>query len=180
MSAVAAPTRKSWLPRSMASRLYLIILAGLLLAQGLSVALQSYERYESTMLVMLNTTEHEVGTFVAILDRLPAQERPDWIALLQRDSRHFVLGPGQPGLPLTSVRSRNVVDLIAREVGPDYRVHGDVIAADPSRYQVHFTLHDGSPITLEITPYLQPVASWLFVVLALQLLLLLVCAWLAV
>jgi len=63
----------------MASRLYLIILAGLLLAQGLSTALQYYERYESALSVMLNTVERDVGTSVAILDRLPAQERPNWL-----------------------------------------------------------------------------------------------------
>lgn len=169
-----------WLPRSMASRLYLIILAGLLLAQGLSMALQYYERYESAVSVMLNTVEHEVGTSVAILDRLPAQERPDWLGRLQRDNYRFLLGTGQLGTPLISERSREVTRRIAREVGSAYRVHADTISVKPERYQVHFTLHDGSPLTLEITPYMAPVASWLPVVLTLQLLLLLVCTWLAV
>ncbi|RDS82049.1 sensor histidine kinase [Dyella psychrodurans] len=171
---------KRWLPRSMASRLYLIILAGLLLAQGLSMALQSYERYQSAVSVMLNTVEHEVGTSVAILDRLPAQERPNWLGRLQRDNYRFLLGTGEPGKPLASERSREVIRRIAREVGPDYHVYGDNISVKPERYQVHLTLHDGSPLTLEVTPYMAPVASWLPVVLTLQLLLLLVCTWAAV
>ncbi len=56
----------------MASRLYLIIFAGLLLAHGLSFGLMFYERYQSATTVMLNTLEHDVGTSVAVLDRLPA------------------------------------------------------------------------------------------------------------
>lgn len=162
---------KRWLPRSMASRLYLIILAGLLLAQGLSMALQSYERYESAVSVMLNTVENEVGTSVAILDRLPAQERPNWLGRLQRDNYRFLLDAGQPGMPLISERSRQLVRSIAKEVGPDYHVNADAVSVKPERYQVHFTLHDGSPLTLEITPHMAPVASWLPVVLMLQLLL---------
>ena len=179
MSEVAAFARR-WLPRSMASRLYLIILAGLMLAQGLSLALLFYERYQSATTVMLDTMEHEIGTSVAVLDHLPAQERQDWLGRLRRDNYHFVLGPGQPGAPLNTDRSRAVTHLIAKEVGSDFGVHGDAVAAAPGRYQVHFTLRDGSPLTLDVTPRLMPVAQWLPVVLLLQMLLLLLCTWLAV
>jgi signal transduction histidine kinase len=177
-SALMAPTR--WLPRSMASRLYVIILCGLLLAEGLSAVMQFYERYESAMSVMLNTVEHDVGTSVAILDRLPAQERPSWLGRLQRDNYRYVLGAGQPGKPLVSERSRELMRRIAKELGSAYRVNADIISTKPERYQAHFTLHDGSPLTLEITPHVTPVAPWLPIVLTLQLLLLLVCTWLAV
>jgi signal transduction histidine kinase len=140
-----------------------------------------YERYESTMAVMFNTVEHEVATSVAVLDRFPASERPDWLGRLQRDNYRFLLGQGQPETPLTSDRSRGVVRLIAKEVGPDFHVHAGVISANPLRYQVHFTLHDGSPLTLEVTPTgTPPVAKWLPIVLVLELLVLLACTWLAV
>jgi signal transduction histidine kinase len=180
MNRTARTTTKPWLPRSMASRLYLIILAGLLLAQGLSYALQSYERFETTTTVMLNTAEHDIGTSVAVLNRLPAQERPQWLGRLQRDNYRYTLGPGEAGKPLTSARSRYLAARIAKEVGPEYQVHADTISENPERYQVHFTLHDGSPLTLEVTPRLMPVAQWLPFVLVLQLLLLLACTWLAV
>lgn len=169
-----------WLPRSMASRLYLIILAGLMLAQGLSLALVLYERYESTTAVMLNTVEHDVGTSVAVLDRLPAAERASWLGRLQRDNYRYLLGPGQAGTPLISERSREVTHRIEKEVGPDFNVHADAISTQPERYQVHFTLHDGTPLTLEITPRLTPIARWLPFVLVVQVLLLLLSAWLAV
>ncbi|WP_266182894.1 sensor histidine kinase [Dyella humicola] len=180
MSAEAPAVAWRWLPRSMASRLYLIIFAGLMLAQGLSLALLFYERYQSATTVMLNTMEHDIGTSVAVLDHLPAPERPDWLGRLRRDNYHFVLDPGQPGVPLTTTRSRDVTRLIAKEVGADFRVHGDAIAAARGRYQVHFTLRDGSPLTLDITPRLMPVAQWLPFVLFLQVLLLLLFTWLAV
>lgn len=171
---------RRWVPRSMASRLYLIIFAGLMLAQGLSFALLYKERMDSATSVMFNTLEHDVGTSVAVLDRLPAAERPRWLGRLQRDNYFYLLGPGEPGNQLATKRSAYVVDLIAKEVGPDFHVYGNTIAMSPERYQVHFTLHDGSALTLEITPGMKPVAAWLPFVFILQVILLLVCTWLAV
>lgn len=181
MSGTVSMAPRRWLPRSMASRLYLIIFAGLMLAQGLSFALMFYERYESATSVMLNTVEHDVATSVAVLNRLPASERANWLGPLQRDNYRYLVGDGQPGTPLATARSRELTGRIAKEVGPDFHVHGDTISMNPERYQVHFTLHDGSPLTLEVTPRgIAPIAQWLPFVLALQLLLLLVCTWLAV
>ncbi len=181
MSRTAFFAAGRWLPRSMASRVYWIIFVGLMLAQGLSFALMFYERYDSATTTMLDTVEHEVGTSVAMLDRLPAAERPDWLGRLQRDNYRFLLGRGQAGTPLASERSREVARRIERDVGPDYRVQADTISTAPERYQVHFTLHDGSPLTLEVAPRgVAPMAQWLPIVLAVQLLLLLVCTWLAV
>ncbi|RDU97225.1 sensor histidine kinase [Trinickia dinghuensis] len=165
----------------MASRIYLIILVGLMLAQGLSFALMFYERNQSATTTMFDTVEHEVGTSVAMLDRLPAAERANWLGLLQRDNYRFVLGHGQPGMPLTAASSRQLTARIAKEVGPNYHVQADAIVATPGRYQVHFTLHDGAPLTLEVIPRgVPPIARWLPVVLVLELALLLACTWLAV
>lgn len=179
MSTTTAP-RSRWLPPSMAARLYLIIFAGLMLAQGLSFALLYAERMQSATAVMFNTLEHDVGTSVAVLDRLPANERPRWLNRLERDNYFYMLGAGEPGRSLATARSRSAVDMIAREVGPAYHVYGNTIDMSPERYQVHFTLHDGAPLTLEITPRMKPVASWLPFVLVLQVILVLLCTWFAV
>ena len=164
----------------MAARLYLIILAGLMLAQGLSLGLTLYERYESTTAAMLNTVEHDVATSVAVLDRLPAAERPQWLGRLRRDNYQYLLGAGTPGFPLISERSHEVVRRIANEVGPAFHVTAQAVSREPERYQVHFTLSDGAALTLEVTPRLMPVAAWLPLVLVLQVATLLLCAWLAV
>ena len=181
MTAPTFLTWRRWLPRSMASRVYLIMLIGLMLAQGLSFALMFYERNQSATTTMFDTVEHEVGTSVAMLDRLPAAERASWLGLLRRDNYRFVLGNGQQGGPLVTASSRALTARIANEVGPDYHVRADTISTAPARSPVHFTLHDGSPLTLEVIPRgVPPIARWLPVVLILQLLLLLGCAWLAV
>lgn len=180
MNTIGASRTPRWWPRSMASRIYIIIFTGLLLAQGLSFGSMFYERYQSATTVMLNTLEHDVGTSVAVLDRLPATERPQWLPRLQRDNYRFILGPGDRGRPLVSARSRDVTGLIAKEVGPAFRVHGATTSVSPERYQVHLTLHDGSPLTLEVTPRGVPVADWLPFVLIVQVVVLLACAWIAV
>jgi signal transduction histidine kinase len=180
MSTHVAAAERRWLPRSMASQLYLIIFAGLMLAQGLSFGLLYTERMQSATAAMFNTLEHDVGTSVAVIDRLPAAERSRWLTRLERDNYVYMLGPGEPGNHLATERSRYTLGLIGKEVGPDYRVYGNTVSMSPERYQVHFTLHDGSPLTLEITPRMKPVASWLPFVFVLQVILLLVCTWLAV
>lgn len=164
----------------MASRLYLIIFSGLLLAHVLSFGLMFYERYTSATTVMLDTLEHEVSTSVAMFDRLPASERPVWVGRLARDNYRFLIGSGEHGVPLVSQRSRDITRMIEKEVGPDYKVYGDTISTKPERYQVHFTLHDGSALTLLVMPRGVPVADWLPFVFILQMILLLVFTWLAV
>jgi len=172
--------RLAWLPRSMASRLSLILFSGLLLAHGLSFGLLAYERYQSATTVMLNTLEHEVGTSVAILDRLPADERARWLPRLARDNYRFILGPGEPGQPLVTERSRDVTARITREVGARYAVAAQTVSTKPERYQVHLTLADGSPLTLEVNPHPPAMADWLPFVFILQMIVLLTCAWIAV
>lgn len=173
-------TLRRWMPHSIASRLYLIIFAGLLLAHGMSFGLLFYERYQSAKTVMLNTLEHDVGTSVAILDRLPASERPAWLGRLQRDNYRYILGPGQAGTGLISDRSRVVTQLIQHEVGSSFAVKANTVSVAPERYQVHLTLHDGEPLAIEVTPSVMPLADWLPFVFILQMVVLLVITWVAV
>ncbi|KYO10380.1 hypothetical protein ABF67_0208320 [Enterobacter hormaechei subsp. steigerwaltii] len=65
-------------PRTLLARLLIIVLLGLLLANALSLTLVMVERMRSARTVMLGNLENDVATSVAILDRLPAKERPDW------------------------------------------------------------------------------------------------------
>lgn len=171
----------SWSSRSMASRLYLVIFAGLLLAHALSFGLLFYERYQSAVTVMIDTMERDVATSVAIIDFTPAKDRPLWLSRLDRDNYRYVLGPGESGQALVSERSRVITSRIANEAGQGYKVHGDTISTTPERYQVHFTLHDGTPLTLVVTPRgVMPLALWLPFVFVLQMILLLACTWFAV
>ncbi|MEX5669626.1 two-component sensor histidine kinase, partial [Pseudomonas neuropathica] len=78
-------------PRTLASRLSLIFLIGLILAQALSFGAQYYERYESAKNTMLGNLETDVSTSIAILDRLPAEERASWLQQLERRNYRYLL-----------------------------------------------------------------------------------------
>ena len=71
-------------PRSLATRLTLIFLTGLVLAYGLSFGSQFYERYLTGRNVMLDNLERDLSTSVALIDRLPAEERASWLPVLAR------------------------------------------------------------------------------------------------
>ncbi|MGO4222181.1 sensor histidine kinase [Lysobacter sp. TAF61] len=168
------------LPRRIASRLYLILFTGLLIAHGLSFGLLFYERYVSATSMMLGNLEKDVSTSIAMLDRLPAAERPAWVPKFTRRTYRYILGPGEPGGELQTERSRQLTQLIGGVLGDRYPVRGNTTSTRPERLQVHLNLSDGSPVTIELTPSVMPIAQWLPYVLAAQLVLLLACAWLAV
>lgn len=180
MSESRAGFIERWMPRTIASRLFLILSVGLLLAYGLSFGLLFYERYVAAMSLMLDTLERDIATSVAVLDRLPAAERGDWLARLQRGNYRYILGPGETDGPLVSERAQRVTRLIGEALGERFSVHGNTTSTTPERYQVHLTLSDGQPLTIEITPGAAPVAQWLPVVLVVQLGVLLLCTWAAV
>lgn len=165
-------------PRSLASRLSLIFLASLVLAHGLTFAMQTLERYSSAKTLMLSNFEQDIDTSVAILERLPAAERPAWLQRLQRPNYSYRLDQGEPGTAMddepASVKSIKATlgghyDLSFRDI-PDIRPH----------YQAHLRFADGQPLTLDVRPSIMPLSPWLPLVLLGQLALLLLCTWLAV
>lgn len=168
------------LPRTMAARLSLILFAGLLIAQGLSSSLQFYERYTAARAMLLTNLDHDVAMAVAVLDRVPASERAAWLPRMQRRTYRFLLGPGQAGSEALSDRARQMTDGIGAALDGRYPVRANTISALPERFQVHLLLSDGQPLTIEVTPSVMPIAGWLPVLLAAQLILLLLCTWWAV
>ena len=169
-----------WWPRSLLTRLLLIVLLGLLLANAMTLASLMTERLSSAKSVMLGNLEYDVATSVAILDRLPATERPQWLAKLARGNYHYLLSAGSSGPYPTSWRSRDAVRSLQETLGGRYPISISEIAGPREHIQVHLTLHDGAPLTIDLWPRLPAIARWLPVVLCAQLLLLLACAWLAV
>ena len=171
--------RPGW-PSSLRSRLFLILLAGLLGAQLLSFAITSVERDQSARAVMLTTLQRDVAVAVALLDRLPAAERLDWLPLLDRPTYRFALGPGSPGSAALSSRLTMIADEIRAALEPRFPIRFDALPGTPERLQGHVALGDGSALTIAVQPALRPVASWLPVALAVQVLVLVACVWIAV
>ncbi|MCS3838304.1 signal transduction histidine kinase [Pseudomonas sp. JAI111] len=165
-------------PRTLASRLSLIFLIGLILAQALSFGAQYYERYESAKNTMLGNLETDVSTSIAILDRLPAEERASWLKQLDRRNYRYLLNEGSPG---TSMRDTPMaMTSIKDAIGKDYPMNVTDIPGPQKHFQVHLKLADGSPVTIDVRPSMVPLSPWLPVVLLGQLALMILCTWLAV
>ncbi|WP_184358575.1 ATP-binding protein [Rhizobium sp. BK602] len=178
----AAPSRRFpvW-PRTLGSRLFVILLAGLMLAQGLTFAAQFLERYIAARSVMLNTLENDVATSIAVLDRLPAAERGAWLDRLDRGTYRFVLGPGLPGTDAMSARATEIAAKIRAAVGERFPLKFQSIPGDGKRLQAHLTLSDGNALTIDVNPApIMPLATWLPFVLVAQLGLLVLCTWFVV
>ncbi|MFI8558658.1 sensor histidine kinase [Pseudomonas putida] len=167
-------------PSTLASRLALIFFTGLVLAYGLSFSLQAYERYVSSRSMMLNNLEQDVATSVAILDRLPAAERAAWLPRLERRSYRYRLDEGLSGDAMSSETPPMAAASIVKAIGKDYRLTVEEIPGPNTHFQVHLHLADGAPLTIDVTPMGVPTARWLPLVLLIQLMVLLLCTWLAV
>lgn len=167
-------------PRTLASRLSLIFLIGLILAQALSFGAQYYERYESAKNTMLGNLETDVSTSIAILDRLPAEERPMWLKRLARNNYGYLLSEGEPGTPLDPRDVPIAVTSITDAIGEAYPLTFTDIPGPKKHFQGHLRLSDGSPVTIDVRPSMVPLSPWLPVVLLGQLALMLACTWLAV
>lgn len=173
-------TPRHW-PGSLRSRLFVILFSGLVVAYGLSFSILALERYMSAKAVMLGTLETDVATSIAILDRLPAEERPQWLERLNRGSYRFVLGPGDPGVQDLSARAKEIAGRIEEAVGHKFAIRVESIPGQAPRLQAHLTLSDGAPLTLDVTPRgVMPIAAWLPYVFAVQMALIILCVWLAV
>lgn len=180
MSSIAMFRRILPWPRTLGSRLFLIFLAGLTIAYGLSFGVLFLERYVTAKAVMLGTLETDVATSIAILDRLPANERAEWVPRLDRRAYQYVLGPGLPGVPDLSSRGADIAARIQEAGGQRFPIKVESIPGDGKRLQAHLTLSDGSPLTIDVNPAPMPLAQWLPYVLITQLVLLILCSWFAV
>jgi signal transduction histidine kinase len=168
-------------PRTLFARLALILFVGLALAQTLSFWLTMTERDQTMTNVMMGYIEREVASSVALLDRLPPDERAEWLPRLARRSYSFVLGPGEGGAPPDARLSERAAESIAEGIGKRYPLTMNAIPGDSEHLQVHLRLSDGSPLTIDLRPMSgAPLSRWLPLVLALQLAVLAACCWLAV
>jgi len=167
-------------PRTLVARLFLIFLVGLVLAHTLSFGLLFYERYDATKSMMLDDLERDVSIAVDILNRLPADERADWLGRLSSGHRQYLLGPGTADQPLRLAAARTAAQSIEYTLRGRYPVVVHAMAGNDRHIQARITLQDGHPVVLDIHLTMPPLAVWLPVVLCVQLVLLVLCAWLAV
>lgn len=169
-----------WWPKRLASRLMLILLLGLLLANGLTLGLLLLERSQSSKAMMMGNLEYDVATSVAILDRLPAGERPAWVTRLDRVNHHYLLRPAPQGSRPESRRLRETAVALTAALGGHYPLSFSTNPDNAAQMIAHLRLSDGSPLTIDLAPRNMPFARWLSIVLAGQFILLLSSTWFAV
>jgi len=167
-------------PRTLVVRLFLLFVVGLVAAHALSFSLLFYERYTTTKMMMLGDLERDVGIAMDILDRLPAQERAAWYPRLTNANKQYLPGPATVHQPLASAAQQTAARAIEDALGDRRPLSITADPADPRHIQAQVTLGDGSTAVLDIHLQMPALALWLPVVLCLQLLLLVACAWLAV
>lgn len=173
---------KSWLhrllPRTLFGRVMLILLCGLTAAQALAFGLIWYERARASQSMMLAYVTRDVASAVAILERLPANERTSWLERLDRKNYRYHLGALPPDAEAADERTEIVAAGIAGVLGPAYQI--DAVMGADSRPWLSLRLRDGTPLSIELAPVAMPIAEWLPLLLAAQLVLLIFSCWLAV
>jgi signal transduction histidine kinase len=167
-------------PSTLVARLFVIFLVGLTLAHAMSFALLFYERYDAAKSMMLGNLERDMVTAVAILDRLPANERAAWLPRLDADNRTYILGNGEATEPLETASALTVSQSITHALQGAYPLTIRGMKGDPKHIQARIQLSDGQPVTIDMRLTLMPIARWLPIVLLAQLALLVGCAWVAV
>jgi len=168
-------------PATLRARIFLILFVGLAVAYALSFTVLSIERYLTAKELMLGTLENDVATSIAVLDQLPAGERPRFVGRLGRGNYQFVLGEGVPGALDTSRHGAEIAARIEAAAGHRFPLSLETTPGDVQRLQAHLSLSDGSPLTIDIMPRgVMPVADWLPYVFIVQMALLMLCAWYAV
>ena len=170
----------SWLPRSIAARISLILLGGLLVAHALSFGMLFYERYASARSMLMSTVEQDVVVAVNMLDRLSPAERVEMLPLLRRRTFHYRLDAGEGGAPLADAGALDLARRISSGLGPQYPLTTNVVRGERNHFELHARLRDGTPVTVDVRPSVMPLARWLPYVLATQLALLVLCTWAAV
>jgi signal transduction histidine kinase len=168
-------------PRTLFLRVTLIFFAGLVAAQYLTFYATMAERNEVQTTFMISNIQREIASAVALLDRVPAAERPDWVPRLARRNYGFILGPGVSGEPPDQKLSAEIGTAIEQSIGQRYPVVVNAVPGAGEHLQAHLKLSDGAPLTIDIRPVAKmPLSTWLPLVLGVQFVLLAVCCWIAV
>jgi signal transduction histidine kinase len=162
--------------RSLFARIVAILLAGLAAAYALSYWAVQHEKQQLVDSMMAGYVARDVASSLAILERVPAAERPAWLQPLSRPNYRFVLeAPAAAGVPFTHTA---LTADIASVVGAD-RVLA-VAAVPGGGWAMALRLADGSPVSLQLQPPARAVTARTTGLLLLQLLIVGACTWWAV
>jgi signal transduction histidine kinase len=173
-------TMRRLIPRSLFSRVTLIIVVGLAIAQLLTFAAIRYERGMALRELMMSGIERDIASSIAMLDRLPAAERASWLGRLERRNYRFMLGGSVAGPEPASPLAQEFSAAIVNALHPFEVVKVAQVAEPTEGLRIQVKLADGSPVIVDARRVGMPVSNWVMWLLAIQLVVLAVCAWFAV
>lgn len=167
--------RALW-PGTLFGRLVLIFFCGLAAAHILSFWLVFMERGMATRAMMASYLARDAASSIAILERVPPAERPDWLPRLERRNYRFVLEEAPAGAASPSPMAQQLGAAVSTALRRDV-----VVTEAPGGWlRLHLKLADGAPLLMDMTEPRMEVSAWVVAVLAAQLVLLAVLTWFAV
>jgi len=167
-----------WWPRSLFGRILLVMALGLALAHALTFVLAFTERSMTMRRAMVSYFASDVASSVAMLERLPATERAQWVDRLARRNYRFALiepldAPADPS-PL----ARLVASAVAATLPADRAVQVIDPHVPGTKLRLQLRLADGTPLAVDLDEPRLQISPWVLGALALQLALLVgLCAW---
>ncbi len=167
----------SW-PRSLFARVMLVLVAGLTLAQLITLALVLGERGMVMRGMMVSYLAADVASSIAILDRVPVDERAAWLPRLQRANYHLALG--QVAAPVAADTEFN--QSLRRAVSEALSQPVTAVRSTEPAVEVRLDarLKDGAVVSVELAQPRLRLSGWLLGALLAQLALLAACCWIAV
>ena len=174
----ARPLR--WLPRTLFGRVTLIVVLGLAVAQLLTFAAVRYERGVAMKDLMMTGIELDIASSVAVIDRLPAAERGQWLGRLERPNYRFEIGDTVQGIDLRDATLRDFADSIATAVRPFSVLRRVQAIGVRQGVDLLLRLGDGSRLVVHARRVERPISAWVLWALVLQFVVLGACAWVVV
>jgi signal transduction histidine kinase len=178
---VSTRPRRQRRPQSLAARIALILVTGLIVSNALTFGAILYERYQAATDMMMVYLERDVASSVALLDRLPAAERPDWLPRLARRYYDFSLEavPALTSGPVPEGLSERLAESIEKAIGKRYPVNARM--ASNGKVEARVQLTDGAALTITLRPTAgMPLSPWLPFQVVGQMLVMAACSWFAV
>lgn len=169
---------KRWWPGSLFGRILLVLALGLALAHALTFVLAVTERGMAMRGAMVSYLASDVASSVAMLERLPADERSQWLQRLARRNYRFALAEPMAAPQSTSTLAVLVARAVAAALPPGRSVRVVAPGTPGTELQLQLRLADGTPLAVDMDEPRLQVSPWVVAALALQLVVLAgLCAW---
>ncbi|KRC27066.1 ATP-binding protein [Acidovorax sp. Root217] len=167
-----------WWPDSLFGRILLVLALGLALAHALTFMLAVTERSMSMRNAMVGYLASDVASSAAVLERLPAEERSQWLTRLARRNYRFVLAEPLPVPASQSTLAVMVAGAVAAALPPGRTVQVVDPGVPGTELRLQLRLADGTPLAVDMDEPRLQVSRWVLAALALQLAVLVgLCAW---